>query len=163
MGEYPIAAVQTMHNIALQTETALQEGQRHSWMPTAGSLTVTESVSQAVCRIAYETGAKAILCNTTSGGTAKLVSKYRPSTPIIALTSDSTAYRQLALSWGVEPLLIQPVHNAEEMFMNVVETVVDSGLVQEGDKVVITSGVPIGTPGTTNLIKVHCIGQPIMP
>jgi pyruvate kinase len=161
MGEYPIAAVQIMHNIALKTETVLQEGNRHSWTPTAGSLTVTESVSQAVCRIAYETGAKAILCNTTSGSTAKLVSKYRPSTPIIALTSDCTAYRQLALSWGVEPLLIQPVHNAEEMFVNVVDTVVESGLVQEGDKVVITSGVPIGQSGTTSLIKVHSIGQPI--
>jgi pyruvate kinase len=103
------------------------------------------------------------LCNTTSGSTAKLVSKYRPSTPIIALTSDCTAYRQLALSWGVEPLLIQPVRNAEEMFINVVDTVVNSGLVKEGDKVVITSGVPIGTPGTTNLIKVHSIGQPITP
>ena len=161
MGDYPIAAVQIMHNIALQTETALQEGNRHSWIPEAGSLSVTESVSQSVCRIAYETGAKAILCNTTSGSTAKLVSKYRPSTPIIALTSDCTAYRQLALSWGVEPLLIQPVHTAEEMFVNVVNTVVDSGLVQEGDKVVITSGVPIGQSGTTSLIKVHSIGQPI--
>ena len=80
---------------------------------------------------------------------------------MIALTSDCTAYRQLALSWGVEPLLIQPVHNAEEMFVNVVDTVVDSGLVEQGDKVVITSGVPIGTPGITSLIKVHSIGQPI--
>jgi pyruvate kinase len=80
---------------------------------------------------------------------------------MIALTPDCTAYRQLALSWGVEPLLIQPVHNAEEMFVNVVDTVVDSGLVEQGDKVVITSGVPIGTPGITSLIKVHSIGQPI--
>jgi pyruvate kinase len=80
---------------------------------------------------------------------------------MIALTSDCTAYRQLALSWDVEPLLIQPVHNAEEMFVNVVDTVVDSGLVEQGDKVVITSGVPIGTPGITSLVKVHSIGQPI--
>jgi pyruvate kinase len=160
-GEFPIAAVQTMHNIAVQTETALQEGSKHSWTPKAGCLTVTESVAQAVCRIAYETGAKAILCNTTSGNTARMVSKYRPSTPIIALTSEAISYRQMALSWGVQPLLIPPVHHAEEMFTNVVNTVVDTGCVAEGDKVVITSGVPIGMSGTTSLIKVHSIGQPI--
>ena len=160
-GEFPIAAVQTMHNIALETEKILEEADRHSWSDSAGSLTVTESVAQAVCRIAYETGAKAILCNTSSGSTAKLVSKYRPSTPIVALTSEPTAYRQMALSWGVQPLLIPPVYTAEEMFTHVVNTVVEQGCVQEGDKVVITSGVPIGMSGTTSLIKVHSIGQPI--
>ncbi|QYX34148.1 pyruvate kinase [Sphaerospermopsis torques-reginae] len=161
VGEYPIAAVQTMHNIALQTEKALQEGAKHSWNHEAGRLSVTESVAQAVCRMAYETGAKAILCNTTSGSTARLISKYRPLTPIITLTSEPIAYRQLALSWGVEPLLIKPVHHAEEMFTNVVNTVVEKGFVKKGDKVVITSGVPIGMSGTTSLIKVHSIGQPI--
>jgi pyruvate kinase len=161
VGEYPIAAVQTMHNIALQTEKALQEGAKHSWNQEAGRLSVTESVAQAVCRMAYETGAKAILCNTTSGSTARLISKYRPLTPIITLTSEPIAYRQLALSWGVEPLLIKPVHHAEEMFTNVVNTVVEKGFVKKGDKVVITSGVPIGMSGTTSLIKVHSIGQPI--
>lgn len=68
---------------------------------------------------------------------------------------------ELALSWGVEPLLISPVHNTEEMLTNVVNTVVERGLAQQGDKVVITSGVPIGKSGTTSLIKVHSIGQPI--
>ncbi|MBE9050714.1 pyruvate kinase [Nostocales cyanobacterium LEGE 11386] len=162
VGQYPIAAVQMMHDIAVCTEKSLQEGSRHAWSHAAGSLSVTESVAEAVCRIAYETGARAILCNTSSGSTAKLVSKYRPSTPIIALTPDETAYRQLALSWGVEPLLIPPVYNAEEMFMNVVDTVVEMGLANHGDKVVITSGVPIGKSGTTSLIKVHSIGQPIL-
>ncbi|MEA5552924.1 pyruvate kinase [Anabaena cylindrica UHCC 0172] len=161
VGQYPIAAVQMMHNIAVETETALKPGSRHSWNHEAGGLSVTESVAQAVCRIAYETGAKAILCNTTSGSTARLVSKYRPLTPIITLTSEATAYRQLALSWGVEPLLIPPVYNAEEMFTNVVNTIVDMGLAKKDDKVVITSGVPIGMSGTTSLIKVHSIGQPI--
>lgn len=161
VGEYPFAAVQMMHNIAVRTEQSLQEGSTTSWANGAGSLSVTESVAEAVCRMAYETGARAILCNTTSGSTAKLVSKYRPSTPIIALTSDATVYRQLALSWGVEPLLIPPVHNTEEMLMNVVNTVVEMGLAVKGDKVVITSGVPIGKSGTTSLIKVHFIGQPI--
>ncbi|WP_414541802.1 pyruvate kinase [Nostoc sp. CCY0012] len=162
VGEYPIAAVQMMHDIAVCTEKSLPAGSRHSWSHEAGNLSVTESVAEAVCRIAYETGARAILCNTSSGGTAQLISKYRPSTPIIALTPDETAYRQLALSWGVESLLIPPVYKAEEMFMNVVNTVVEMGLAKHGDKVVITSGVPIGKSGTTSLIKVHSIGQPIL-
>ena len=161
VGEYPIAAVQMMHNIAVRTEKSLEEGSNRSWNHEAGSLSVTESVAQAVCRIAYETGAKAILCNTSSGSTAKLVSKYRPTTPIIALTPESITYRQLALSCGVQPVFIPPVHHAEEMFTNVLKTVVDRGFVKEGDKVVITSGVPIGMSGTTSLIKVHSIGQPI--
>lgn len=161
VGEYPVAAVQIMHDIAVSTEKSLQEGSKHSWTHEAGCLSVTESVAEAVCRIAYETGAKAILCNTTSGSTARMVSKYRPTTPIFAFTPDETAYNQLALSWGVEPLLIPPVHNAEEMIINVVNTAVRTGLVQENDKVVITSGVPIGKSGTTSLIKVHSIGQPI--
>ncbi|TAE60966.1 MAG: pyruvate kinase [Nostocales cyanobacterium] len=161
VGEYPVEAVRTMHNIAVQTENSLKDGARHGWSHEAGRLSVTESVAQAVCRMAYETGSKAILCNTTSGNTARLISKYRPLTPIITLTSEPTAYRQLALSWGVEPLLIKPVHHAEEMFTQVVDTVVEKGLVKKGDKVVITSGVPIGMSGTTSLIKVHSIGQPI--
>ncbi|HLO85879.1 MAG TPA: pyruvate kinase [Nostocaceae cyanobacterium] len=161
VGQFPVAAVQTMHNIAVETEKALPDGSTNSWHHAAGSLSVTESVAQAVCRIAHETGAKAILCNTTSGSTAKLISKYRPLTPIIALTPESSTYNQLALSWGVEPLLIPPVHNAEEMFTKVVNTVVNMGLADQGDKVVITSGIPIGKSGTTSLIKVHSIGQPI--
>ncbi len=161
VGQYAIAAVEMMHNIAVRTEQSLQEGARHSWTHKGGSLSVTESVAEAVCRVAYETGAKAILCNTSSGSTAQLVSKYRPTTPIIALTPEQTTYRQLALSWGVVPCFIPPVYNAEEMFTNVVKSVVDMGLANNGDKVVITSGVPVGKSGTTSLIKVHTIGQPI--
>lgn len=161
VGQFPVAAVKIMHNIAVETEKVLAEGGKHGWHHQAGSLTVTESVAQAVCRIAYETGAKAILCNTSSGSTAKLVSKYRPVTPIIALTPESSTYHQLALSWGVEPVLIPPVYNAEEMFTKVVHTIVSRGYATEGDKVVITSGIPIGKSGTTSLIKVHSIGQPI--
>jgi pyruvate kinase len=161
VGQYPIAAVQVMHNIAMRTEQALHEGNRQSWCHDPGSLSVTESVAESVCRIAYEIGARAILCNTSSGSTAKLVSKYRPTAPVIALTSEEATYRQLALSWGVEPYLIPPVSNAEEMFTNVVNTVVNMGVAKDGDQVVITSGVPVGKSGTTSLIKVHTIGQPI--
>lgn len=162
VGQYPIAAVQVMHNIAVRTEQSLPEGSRHYWSYPAGSLSVTESVAEAVCKIAYEVGARAILCNTSSGGAAKLVSKYRPTTPIMALTVEEITYRQLALSWGVEPYLIPPVSNTEQMLMKVVKTVTERGLAKNGDKVVFTSGVPIGVSGTTSLINVHTIGQPIV-
>lgn len=160
VGEYPVAAVKIMHDIAQSTETVLAD-KSGSYRHQAGSVSVTESVSSAVCRIAGEVGAKAILCNTTSGGTAKLVSKYRPTTPIIAFTPATSTYRQLALCWGIAPCLLGEAKDTENMFIKVIETAMENHLVAEGDKVVITSGVPIGTPGSTSLIKVHTIGQPI--
>ncbi|GBC96182.1 Pyruvate kinase [bacterium HR16] len=163
VGQYPIEAVQVMHRIASRTEQALKEGVVvQPSQPVAGSLSVTEAVAEAVCHIAYDINACAIICATTSGSTARLVSKYRPKTPIVAFTPFESTYRQLALSWGVQPRLIPQVYTMEEMLQTAVNTAVDMGLAHEGDKVVITAGVPIGVPGNTNLIKVHTIGQPIV-
>jgi pyruvate kinase len=161
VGKYPIAAVEMMDKIAVETEKSLPDGTLQSYGYQAGSLSVTESVAEAVCRMAYEVGASFILCHTSSGSTAKLVSKYRPKTRIIALTSEEISYRQLALSWGVEPLIIPSASKTEEMLINLIDTVVKMGIAQEGDKVVITSGIPVGKPGSTSLIKVHTIGEAI--
>jgi len=163
VGAYPVEAVNMMHRIAVQTERALKEGV--VVLPSqlvAGSLSITEAVAEAVCHIAYDINARAIICATTSGSTARLVSKYRPKTPIVAFTPLESTYRQLALSWGVQPRLIPQVHTMEEMLQTAVNTAVEMGLAGDGDKVVITAGVPIGVPGNTNLIKVHTIGQPIV-
>jgi pyruvate kinase len=147
----------------VQTERALKEGVVVlPSQPVAGSLSITEAVAEAVCHIAYDINARAIICATTSGSTARLVSKYRPKTPIVAFTPLESTYRQLALSWGVQPRLIPQVHTMEEMLQTAVNTAVEMGLAGDGDKVVITAGVPIGVPGNTNLIKVHTIGQPIV-
>lgn len=163
VGHYPIEAVQVMHRIASRAEQALKEGVVvQPSQPVAGSLSVTEAVAEAVCHIAYDIKACAIICATTSGSTARLVSKYRPKTPIVAFTPRESTYRQLALSWGVQPRLIPQVYAMEEMLQTAVNTAVDMRLAHEGDKVVITAGVPIGVPGNTNLIKVHTIGQPIV-
>ncbi|MEJ5252214.1 MAG: pyruvate kinase [Chthonomonadetes bacterium] len=163
IGQYPVEAVSVMHRIALRTEQALKEGINvQPNQPIAGSLSVTEAVAEAVCHIAYDINARAIICATTSGSTARMVSKYRPKTPIVAFTPHETTYRQLALSWGVQPRLIPQVHTMEEMLQTAVNTAVKLGLASEGDRVVITAGVPIGVPGHTNLIKVHTIGQPIV-
>jgi len=123
----------------------------------AGSLSVTESVAEAVCKIADEIGAKAILCNTSSGSAARLVSKYRPTTPIIALTIKKSTYQQLALCWGVEPDLISSVSNTEQMLAQVINTVAQKGLAESGERVVITSGIPFGVSGTTSSINVHIV------
>ncbi len=163
IGQYPVEAVSVMHRIALRTEQALKEGiVVQPNQPVAGSLSVTEAVAEAVCHIAYDINAQAIICATTSGSTARMVSKYRPKTPIVAFTPQESTYRQLALSWGVQPRLIPQVHTMEEMLQTAVNTAVKLGLASEGDRIVITAGVPIGVPGNTNLIKVHTIGQPIV-
>lgn len=163
VGEYPVEAVRVMSRIAARAELALKEGVvAQPNQPVAGSLSVTEAVAEAVCHIAYDINARAIICATTSGSTARLVSKYRPKTPIVAFTPSESTYRQLALSWGVQPRLIPQVHTMEEMLQTAVNTAVNMGLAQPGDRVVITAGVPIGVPGNTNLIKVHTVGQPIV-
>ncbi len=161
VGQYPIAAVEMMHNIALHTEKALSERFEQSAAELSCSVSITESVAESACRIASKLSARGIMCNTSSGGAARLVSKYRPKTPIIAFTPEKTTYHQLALSWGVQPYLIPLVRSAEEMLTNVVNAAVEMELAEFGDKVVITSGVPIGRSGTTSLIKVHTIGQAI--
>lgn len=161
VGQYPIAAVEMMHNIALKTEESLQEGFQKSVISTEENASITDSVAEAACRIASKLVARGIMCNSSSGGAARLISKYRPKTPIIAFTPEKTTYHQLAISWGVQPYLVSPVKTAEEMLTNVINAALQMELAEHGDKVVITSGVPIGKSGTTSLIKVHTIGQSI--
>lgn len=161
VGQYPIAAVEMMHNIALRTEASLQEGFQKSVVSPEENASITDSVAEAACRIASKLVARGIMCNSSSGGAARLISKYRPKTPIIAFTPEKTTYHQLAISWGVQPYLVSPVKTAEEMLTNVVNAALQMELAEHGDKVVITSGVPIGKSGTTSLIKVHTIGQSI--
>ncbi|WP_373693596.1 pyruvate kinase [Limnofasciculus baicalensis] len=161
VGQYPIAAVEMMHNIALRTEESLQEGFQKSVVSSEENASITDSVAEAACRIASKLVARGIMCNSSSGGAARLISKYRPKTPIIAFTPEKTTYHQLAISWGVQPYLVSAVKTAEEMLTNVINAALQMELAEHGDKVVITSGVPIGKSGTTSLIKVHTIGQSI--
>ncbi|MDH7481376.1 MAG: pyruvate kinase alpha/beta domain-containing protein, partial [Armatimonadota bacterium] len=93
--------------------------------------------------------------------TARAVSKYRPTAPIIAAATSTATYRQLALSWGVYPVLVKPSRSTDEMISEAVDGVMRAGLVKPNDTIVLTAGVPAGVPGRTNLIKVHTVGQPI--
>jgi pyruvate kinase len=151
-GQYPIEAVSTMHSIARAVEPSL--GYRHELPEAADVPTVGVAMSNAACDLAEVLGAKAILVPTFTGRTASAVARLRPRRPIIALTHHSTAVQQMALEWGVTPILIPECANVEELWAVAVTASCESGLVSPGDRIVITAGTSVNIPGTTNVIKV---------
>jgi pyruvate kinase len=102
-------------------------------------------------------GAKAVVCFTSSGFTARTVSSYRPRVPILALTAEEETYQQLALNWGVVPVLMPHLKNYDPMWELARQELLARGMVREGSRVVVTCGVPFDVPGTTNLLKVETI------
>lgn len=160
-GKYPLESVQTMSRIAERAESALEYRELLVRQSMAQQKTVTESISQAVANSALDLNAQAIITATESGYTARMVSKYRPKAPIIAVTPLEPVIRRLALVWGVIPIKGEEVSTTDEMFEMAVDLGLKQGYLHMGDLVVITAGVPIGRSGTTNLIKVHHIGEMI--
>ncbi|MBP1154604.1 MULTISPECIES: pyruvate kinase [unclassified Paenibacillus] len=160
-GKYPIESVQTMARIAERAEQAMEHREILVRQSKAQQTTVTEAISQSVANSALELDAKAILTATESGYTARMVSKYRPKAPIIAVTPDERVLRRLSLVWGVVPVKGESCSSTDQLFEHAVDSSVKTGLVSLGDLVIITAGVPVGRSGTTNLIKVHQIGEMI--
>lgn len=158
-GKYPMESVLTMSRIAERAESALDYREILVKQASAQQTSVTEAISQAVANSALDLQAKAIVSSTESGYTARMVSKYRPKAPIIAVTTDERIMRRLALTWGVIPAKGANADTTDEMFNIAVEGALNTGLVSLGDTIVITAGVPVGRAGTTNLIKVHHIGE----
>ncbi|QHT60126.1 pyruvate kinase [Paenibacillus lycopersici] len=158
-GKYPVESVQTMSRIAVRAESALDYHEIFTKQAKAQQSTVTEAISQAVANSALDLNTKAIITSTESGYTARMVSKYRPKSPIIAVTPNEQVMRRLALIWGVIPALGTPAQTTDEMFDIAVQGGINSGLVKLGDTVIITAGVPVGRSGSTNLIKIHTIGE----
>ena len=160
-GKYPLEAVMMMARIAERTEEALDYDdllqKRTAEMPR----TTTDAISHATCTIAHDLGAAAIITSTRSGFTARMVSKYRPKAPIIAVSPEEKVIRKLCLIWGAQSLGIEEIQNTDEMIERSVEASLAEGLIKCGDLLVITAGVPVpfGVPGTTNLIKVHIVGK----
>lgn len=157
-GKYPVQSVSIMSSIAVKAESMLdyQDGfrQRRSAQPT----TTTEVISQAVVSSSLELGAKAILTPTESGFTARMVSKYRPAAPVIAITSDENVLQRLALLWGVIPVKGSKTGTTDEIFQSAIESGGSTGLLEKGDYVVITAGSLSGRAGATNLIKIEQYG-----
>ncbi|NOU92345.1 pyruvate kinase [Paenibacillus sp. LMG 31456] len=160
-GKYPIESVLTMAKISERAEAALEHREIFIRQSNAQQKTVTEAISQAVASSALDLEARAILTATESGYTARMVSKYRPKAPIIAVTPIDHVLRRLSLVWGVVPIKGEDCKTTDELFEHAVDSSVKAGHVSLGDTVVITAGVPVGRSGTTNIIKVHQIGEMI--
>ncbi|MFJ7736823.1 pyruvate kinase [Lysinibacillus sp. NPDC097287] len=158
-GLYPVESVQTMNKIAVRTENSLDYRQIVSKRSREKEANMTEAISQAVAYTSINLGVKAVLAPTESGNTAKMIAKYRPGVPIIAVTGSVNSAQMLTLVWGVQPVVCQRVTSTDEILELAVDESLKHGFVNHGDAVVITAGVPVGEAGTTNLMKVHIIGD----
>jgi pyruvate kinase len=155
MGEYPVQAVQTMDRIARAVEPSL--GYRHQIPEATEDPTIGNAMSNAACDLAEALGAKAILVPTFTGRTASAVARLRPRRPIVALTHKDWSIHQMAIEWGVTPILIPECRDVEDLWNRSLEASRDAGLVETGDTVVITAGTAVNIPGSTNVIKVDVL------
>lgn len=158
-GLYPVESVSTMNKIANRTENALDYRAIVAQRSREKEANMTEAISQAVAYTSINLGVKAVLAPTESGNTARMIAKYRPGVSIIAVTSQPTVAQKLTLVWGVKPILTQRVTTTDEILELSVDEALKYEFVSHGDVVVITAGLPVGEAGTTNLMKVHVIGD----
>jgi len=161
-GRYPLEAVRTMDAIALRTEGDINYTKRMRSVRGETRLAIAAATAHAACTTAADIGADAIITVSQSGTTARLVSRFRPATPIVACLLSEQVQRQMALYWGVAPLLMPYADNTDELVELAVRTAEEAKLVCQGDLVVLTAGVPVGVPGTTNMIKVHLVGGSLL-
>ena len=158
-GAYPVEAVKTMARIAVRTEKDINYKKRFDRRELQENPNVTNAISHATVTTAHDLGAAAIIAITKSGATARMISKFRPDCPIICCTPNPTALRQMNLSWGVVPLMSEEKDDMDALFDHAVNCAAQAGYVASGDLVVITCGAPLGMSGTTNLLKVHLVGN----
>ena len=153
-GNYPIEAVETMAKIALKTEQNINYREnifRKSWEIKDD---VTAAISHACCTTAMELDAVAIITVSMTGFTARMLSRYQPDCPIIGCAVTESVYRQMAMMFDVEPLMISRANDTEKLFEYAIEASLNAGYIQKGDKVVVTAGIPLGIAGHTNMIRV---------
>ena len=152
VGAYPVQAVETMARIARAVEPSL--GYRHQLPSALEEPTVGRAMSNAACDLAEALGAKAILVPTFTGRTASAVARLRPRRPVVALTHIAESRQHMAIEWGVTPLEIPQVTDVEELWRISIDAARDAGVVELGDRVVLTAGTAVNIPGSTNVIKV---------
>nr|DAD54212.1 TPA_exp: Pyruvate kinase [Clostridium autoethanogenum DSM 10061] len=158
-GKYPVEAAKTMARIAKRAEEQINYDSLLEKKREAHIQNVPNAISLAACTTASELKASAIITATQSGNTARMVSKYRPGCHVIAVTPSGKVARGLALNWGVFPILAKKVESTDEMIDNSVEISLKSGYVKKGDLVIIAAGIPVSYSGTTNMLKVHIVGD----
>ncbi|MDR1564455.1 MAG: pyruvate kinase [Oscillospiraceae bacterium] len=158
-GKYPVEALRVMATIAARTEDDIDYKKRFHQRDEESQPNVTNAISHATVTTAHDLGATAIITVTKSGKTARMISKFRPDCPIIACTTEEQVKRQLKLSWGIVPVIIGEQSSTDALFDHAVKKAQEQGLISNSDLVVITAGVPVGISGTTNLLKVHLVGD----
>jgi pyruvate kinase len=158
-GKYPLEAVKMMRSVARSAEVAIRRGRTTDERRGTWETSVTNAIGFCTCSSADSLGARAIVTPTSSGQTALRISKYRPRAPIIAFSMDETAVRQLALVWGVTAFHIDRIDDQQEFFRAVVRHCMERNLVEDGDLIVLTAGIPLGTQGNTNMMRIHEIGN----
>ncbi len=160
-GNYPVEAVRMMHSIALRTEQALSYDTILSKRSKDAKMTITDAIGQSVAHTVLNLNLRAIVCPTETGYTARMISKYRPNSNILAMTASDVVMRQLLLVWGVYPREGLVSDTTDTMFEACVQGAMDANIVQPGDGIIITGGVPLGKTGATNLIKIQRIGETV--
>lgn len=158
-GAYPVEALQTMIRIAERTEADIDYNYKFREAPYAEHPDMTTAISHATCMTAIDLHAKAIITITKTGRTARMISKYRPGCDIISCTMDAHVSRQLNMSWGTTPVQIREEYSTDVLFLHAIEAAERINFVEEGDMVVMTAGVPLGRPGSTNLIRACVVGE----
>lgn len=161
-GLYPVESVRTMARIAETTERDIDYTNRFHHRSDHESENITDAISHAAVATALGLNADAILTVTKTGSTARFLAKFRPGCPIISCTTDERTRRQLNLSWGIRSLLAEEKSGTDELFAHAVERAMAAGLLKDGDLVVLTAGVPLGVSGTTNMLRVHTVGEKIL-
>ena len=160
-GKYPVEALNTMNNIALNTETSLNYESILQERALMKTYNVTNAIGHATVTSAHGLKATAILTPTSSGATAYTVAKFRPKAPILAFANSPAVARRLALCWGTTPLLMAQVEHENQIFREVVAIARGKDYVEDGDVVIITAGLPVGGSGNTNMMRIHVVGGPI--
>lgn len=161
IGKYPLNAVETMARIAVKIENSDSYKNRFGYLRTK-NIAITNAISHATGTIAMDLGVKAILTATSSGYTARSVSKFRPDALIIAATPSFEVMRKLALVWGVYSVYTEKMSSTDEAIEGSVQSSLKAGYLKQGELVVITAGIPVGVVGGTNMIKVHVVGDIIL-
>ena len=158
-GAYPVEALKTMSAIAERTENEVHYRDNRLVDAGNGQISVSDATAHAACLTAKDVNASAIVTVSESGNTARLLSKYRPAQPIIACVTNEQVQRQLAISWGITPLMMALAHSTDELIEMSTSLAKENGYLHDGELAVVTAGVPVGVSGTTNMIKIHMIGN----
>ncbi|MEE0420310.1 MAG: pyruvate kinase [Lachnospiraceae bacterium] len=158
-GLYPIESLKTMVRIAKRVERDIDYSQIFRTSKRTDQPDMTTAISHAACMTAIDLGAKAIITVSKSGATARMISKYRPGCQIVGCTTTPHTCRQLNMSWGIAPILIKEEYSSEILFLHAIEAAQREELVNDGDIVTLTAGVPLGKPGKTNIIRACIVGE----